>query len=112
MEANVEFSAVPDWSASEWMRERLDLMAARVVAREGDYSWITNPDGQAVLSIPLNGLLTDTGSEEDLTCDKCDKVFPDGLWGFVLAYPLRPGFTILVSGGLCDDCAIQEKARD
>jgi hypothetical protein len=107
-----QFTFVPSWSASDWMRERLAVMAARVVASEGDYSWITSPDGLKVLSIPLGGLLTDIGSEADLTCDKCDKVFPGGLWTFALAYPLRPGFTIMVTGGLCDDCALQEKARD
>lgn len=100
----------PGWKPSEWMRARVAKAAFDVLTGQGDFTVIDGPNG-SVFSLPLGGITTDKGSEEDFTCDKCNKVLPTGLWTFALGFPLHPKITLMVTGGLCDTCAAEENAK-
>lgn len=105
----VEIDMHPQWDLSEWMKTKAVAATLAAIKHQGDLTIVAGPQG-TVLSIPLGGYNTDTGSEQDMTCDKCDKVCPSGLWSFAIGkpHPLLPGLTVMYTGGLCADCKKEE----
>jgi hypothetical protein len=97
------------WVPSQWMQQKVAKAAFDILAGTGDSTWVSGPKGN-LFSVPLGGKITDNGSEEDLTCDKCDKVVMTGLVTFAIGYPVAPGMTVMVTGGLCEACAKEENA--
>lgn len=106
----IPFTVNPDWVPGPWVQAKVQQAAFDVLAGRGDINWVEGPKGR-LLSIPLGGYNTADGSEQDLTCDKCDKVVPAGLWSFAVASEMFPGVTVAFTGGLCETCAVEENAK-
>lgn len=94
---------------SAWLRS---AVAARLIALEqrGDVlrlgmSWVVSP---------LSGLVTKVGSVEDFTCDRCRRyVDPDSdeslhLFSVPCKSQVQGVSNVLLSSGLCDECARKE----
>jgi hypothetical protein len=106
----LEFEANPDWRPGPWMQAKVQRVLLDAMTDRGDVNLVVGPKG-ALLSIPLGGLTTARGSEEDVTCDKCDAVVVTGLWTFAIGLQVRPEVTVMVTGGLCERCATEENAK-
>ena len=108
MTSMAEYGEQEGWTPQPWMLEQISTALSDSLVGQGDVRLVTGPAG-AVFNVPLGGRVTDNHSEDDVTCDKCDKVFPEGLWGFgiALASPI-PGISVIVTGGFCDTCADEE----
>lgn len=103
-----DFAQQSGWKPTPWMKEKVGQVLVNAMTNQGDIRVAQGPRGLA-LTVPLGGIGTDAGSEEDITCDKCHKVFPKGLWAFALDIP-NPvqGIWVLITGGFCDACADEE----
>lgn len=106
-----EFRPQPGWLPGPWLSEKITQVMKDAMVRKGDVQ-IVSSDLGTVIAVPLGGLATDKNTEEDITCDKCNKVFLKGLWAFAMTLPTPfPGVTLMVGGGFCDTCADEENVE-